>query len=405
MSDHGLDFPAPGEVFDLTSSQRGVPIQSDSDPDELFGPSREALCPDDPDADHAMQAQPDHMHAVVALLRPSLTSYGQDGFKTKTSGIFHSRHTLPDISRSTREFKRPTSPAMSSKRQPSIAGNGEGTEGSSPHISTHKTRQWRPPPSCSQGYTPPTSILPVTLFKVSVPVSIIKNRALPYKTITPFPFLKCPPEIRNTVYRFLLTMKNPIEFEGFLGRNGAMHRAQWSKCTSAKAKKRNKKLFLEILGVCRQIHDEASGIIYGFNVFKYRNSSIEGPKSVILPTRHIQLLKHVKVSIISRRSASAQHSKVADFIEQFIKEALMLETFELTWYGEGRTLLTQNGPVCQALQLLNVERHFVVVIAGEARMERAMQIELERKLRAQRVEIRRPVKAVTGEELSNEEVT
>lgn len=224
------------------------------------------------------------------------------------------------------------------------------------------------------------------------------------RPVKPFPFMDFPPEIRNTVYRYLLTTPNsPIEFEGLSGRNGHKHRAQWAKCTSTKARRKHKKLFLEILGVCRRIHDEASGIIYGCNVFKYRNNPGVGPRSVVLPTRHLQLLKHIKISVISRQPLDKQHDWVAGFIKELLKEEIKLESFELTWFGWERLKLTRSGAVCQALQLLKVERQFVVVVTGEARMEKEMQEQLEQTLLPRKVEIRRPVKAVTGDELSEDE--
>lgn len=74
------------------------------------------------------------------------------------------------------------------------------------------------------------------------------------KTFKPFPFMDFPPEIRNTVYKILLTTPNaPIEFPGLTGQNAARHRAQWAKCTTTKMRRRHKKLFPEILEVCRYV--------------------------------------------------------------------------------------------------------------------------------------------------------
>ncbi len=144
----------------------------------------------------------------------------------------------------------------------------------------------------------------------------------------------------------------------------------------------------------RQVHGEASGIIYGCNVFKYRSNPNEGRKSVVLPTRHLQLLKHIKISVVSRHAENGQREWVADLIKQFVKDGLKLETFELTWYGWAQYPLVVAGPVCQALRLLQVSRSFIIKMAGEARMENAMQKELEKTLVTKKVEIQQPVKAI-----------
>lgn len=56
--------------------------------------------------------------------------------------------------------------------------------------------------------------------------------------------------------------------------------------------------------------------------------------------------------------------------------------------------------MCLALSLLRVSRSLVVKIAGEARMERAMQAHLEQGLALEKVTIQPPVKA--NGEYSNE---
>ena len=96
-----------------------------------------------------------------------------------------------------------------------------------------------------------------------------KSTRKPFK---PFPFLEFPPEIRNCVYKMLLTNpKAPIEFPEPTGRNRALRAASWEKCTTRKLKRMHKTIFLEILEVSKQLHAEASGILYGCNVFKYRS--------------------------------------------------------------------------------------------------------------------------------------
>lgn len=123
---------------------------------------------------------------------------------------------------------------------------------------------------------------------------------------------------------------------------------------------------------------------------------------MILPTRHIQLLKHIKISIMSGSPHIGQDQWVADLVKQFVKVGLRLETFEMTWFGWKRYHLRADGLVCQALLCLNVERHLVIKVTGEARMNIEMKEELERILRSKRVEIHRPVKT-SGEELSDED--
>ena len=94
---------------------------------------------------------------------------------------------------------------------------------------------------------------------------------------------------------------------------------------------------------------------------------------------------------------------MADLVKRFVKDQLRLETFEMTWFGWKRYHLRAGGLVCQALLCLDVERHFLIKVTGEARMEKKMEEELERVLRSKRVEVIRPVKPITGEELTDED--
>ena len=76
-----------------------------------------------------------------------------------------------------------------------------------------------------------------------------RYRKKPFK---PFPFSSLPPEIRNFVYRFLLTTPNaPIELPKLTGRYGAVRAAQWANCTTPKMRRRHKTIFLEILEICK----------------------------------------------------------------------------------------------------------------------------------------------------------
>lgn len=182
----------------------------------------------------------------------------------------------------------------------------------------------------------------------------------------------------------LTTPKTPIELPELTGRNGAAHRARWANCINSKMRRDHKTIFLEILESCKQVHDEASGILYGCNVFKYRSHPGARSKLVVLPTCHLQLLKHIKISVITRGRQTEQDEKVADLVKQFVKDGLMLETFEITWWGEDRYHLKKNSLMCQALRSLVVEKHFIVKIIGEARMEKAMENELEEVLLSKR---------------------
>ena len=100
-----------------------------------------------------------------------------------------------------------------------------------------------------------------------------------------------------------------------------------------------------------------------------------------------------------------QDTEVAELVKQFVRDGLSLETFEITWWGQDRYYLRQDSPMCSALGSLIVERHFIMKVAGEARMERGMKDVLEGILseKGKRivVEIHRPVKE-NGEELSDD---
>lgn len=123
---------------------------------------------------------------------------------------------------------------------------------------------------------------------------------------------------------------------------------------------------------------------------------------MVLPTGRLQLLKHIKISVMSGSPHIGQDQWVADLVKQFLKSGLRLETFEMTWFGWKRYHLRAGGLVCQALLCLDVEKHLIIKVTGEARMEKKMAEELKRILRSKWVEIHRPVKPITGEDLSDE---
>lgn len=63
-----------------------------------------------------------------------------------------------------------------------------------------------------------------------------------------FPFLHLPPELRNAIYRLLLTTPNaPIELPR-ITRDIAIRAREWAKCRDSRSKRAKfKSLFLEIL--------------------------------------------------------------------------------------------------------------------------------------------------------------
>lgn len=71
----------------------------------------------------------------------------------------------------------------------------------------------------------------------------------------PFPFLKLPSELRNTVYKMLLGSDQPLRITGGRFGNFGKHGAA-------------------ILGVNRQIHNEAGSILYGSNEFIFSSSTV-----------------------------------------------------------------------------------------------------------------------------------
>lgn len=217
-----------------------------------------------------------------------------------------------------------------------------------------------------------------------------------------FPFLRLPPELRNVTYRILLTTPNaPVEMPR-ITRDIATRAGEWVKCRDSRSKRAKfKSLFLEILETCKQVHGEGSSIFYGCNVFKFRSCHNEGPKTVVLPARYLRLLKKIKVSVISRESYNGQEKWVADLLKTFANDEMLLETFELSWYGWKRYDLKKDGLVCRVLQLLQAEKHFTVKVLGEATMQKEMMLQLQQSIHSWKVEIHRPVNAITGAELSD----
>ncbi|CAF9906933.1 MAG: hypothetical protein ALECFALPRED_002757 [Alectoria fallacina] len=369
-----------GETIDLTTA---ASASSSSVPPSGHTPQLIDLTMPDP----VSGSPQDHMHTVVALLWPGAIDLSQD-----TSGGGPKGKAPGNTTSSRRKALSPSS--RSSNVKAKQAYDSIGTE------SLQRSHQRTEESSMS---STPSIWNPIRRSESSVvdQQHARKFGKIPFK---PFPFIEFPPEIRNCVYKMLLTTpKTPIEFPEPIGRNRALRAANWERCTTWKMRRRHKTIFLEILEVSKQLHAEACGILYGGNIFKYRSDYGKGPRQVILPTRHLQLLKHIKISIISGSPHIGQDQWVADLVKQFVKEGLRLETFEMTWFGWKRYHLRVGGLVCQALLCLDVERHLVIKVTGEARMDKETKEELERVLRSRQVEIHRPVKALIGEDLSDED--
>lgn len=205
----------------------------------------------------------DHMHAVVALLQPGAVDLTRDASDSRRKA--GSAGT--------------TNPSLRKNRSPLAHINIEVEETYNPLEagSLQKSHQRTKGRSVS---TSPLAWSPVRhpeglVGSVGSAVSVVEQECGQKsggKAFKPFPFVRFPPEIRNYVYKMLLTTpKVPIEFPEPTGRNRALRAAGWEKCTTWKIRRMHKTIFLEILEVSRQLHAEASGILYGCNVFKYRS--------------------------------------------------------------------------------------------------------------------------------------
>ena len=209
----------------------------------------------------------------------------------------------------------------------------------------------------------------------------------------PFHFLRLPPELRNKVYEDLLTTKDPIEINS--ARQTISRRSdKFAKLKTAKARRNFKTIFLEILHRSKLVHLEATTVLYGNNLFKFRSDHKAGyldPKTM-LPERYLGLLRRVKFTVISREADNGQESMVAKLLNNtFAGDKTKLEMFELTWFGWKKFRLAENGVLCQALLNLDVEKVFSVKIGGDARMTTVMLRALTDGTKARKVEIIRPV--------------
>ena len=222
------------------------------------------------------------------------------------------------------------------------------------------------------------------------------------KPIKTFPFLALPPEIRNNVYKLLLTrpLKEPIELPQPTSKAAKARSATIRKCKTAQQRRIHKQLFLEILATCRRIHDEASGIIYGCNVFQYRPHLGYVNVTPMLPTRHLQLIKHVKLAVQGNSAFRELEKRVSDFIGCFTRISnLQLETFQLVWYSWRDYVMTASGPLNQALLSMKVGRQIDLGFIGHSRVQASMKAQLEEKFTPAKVKVR-----VLDESLTNDEV-
>ena len=236
-----------------------------------------------------------------------------------------------------------------------------------------------------------------------------KRAAKLIETERPFRFLDMPAELRNKVYRILLTNFEPIEMTRS-HRTKGLQAEKFALAKTAKARSKVKRYFLEILQTNKQIHNEATMIMYGMNVFKFRSEPKAGCLDLkdFLPEKYLCKLRRVKISVMSAQTNSEQDKWVAVMLNTtFSKDKMTLETFELTWYAWKKFRLTADGVLCQALLNMDVERAFTIHIKGDARMETAMLTELTTNVKTKKMQIHRPVFEVLKEgkmvELSDEE--
>ena len=215
------------------------------------------------------------MHAVVALLRPSGIDLTQDTSENRGNGRAAAYTSSPP-----RKAQLSLSQSCNIKPDQTCDLNDTGFFQRSQERAENPSMR-----SVSLGWNPECQ----SNTSVAVKQHIRKSGK---EFSKPFPFMDFPPEIRNSVYKMLLTTpKSPIEFPEPTGRNRALRAANWEKCTTWKMRRKHKTIFLEILEVSRQLHAEASGILYGCNVFKYRSD-------YGMCTLNVQLCWHTSVSYV-----------------------------------------------------------------------------------------------------------
>ena len=237
-----------GETIDLTATASASPssVAPSGHPTQLIDLTMPDPVPDAPR---------DHMHAIVALFRPGAIDLTQD-----MSDDRHEGRAVKDTKSPRRKAQSPLSQSSDIKAEQA----NDLIDSASFQTTQQRTRE------------PSMSSIPLAWSQTrQSDTSVVDQqqaRKPGKKPFKPFPFMDFPPEIRNCVYRMLLTTPRiPIEFPEPTGRNRALRAAKWEKCTTWKMKRTHKTIFLEILEVSKQLYAEASGILYGCNVFKYRS--------------------------------------------------------------------------------------------------------------------------------------
>lgn len=202
--------------------------------------------------DTVVESPRDHMHEVVALLRPGAVDLTQDTSDGRRKGRVVRNISSPPL-KAHLPLSRSSKIEVEQAYNSFDIGSLQGSHTEEPIAGIPLT--WNPVRRSE------TSVVDQQHAR--------KPAKSPFK---PFAFMEFPPEIRNCIYKLLLTTpKIPIEFPEPTGRNRALRAANWEKCTTWKMRRRHKTIFLEILEVSKQLHAEASGILYGCNIFKYRS--------------------------------------------------------------------------------------------------------------------------------------
>ena len=239
-----------GEIIDLTASASASRAPSLREATLRIPTQLEDLT----DLDPAPCSPRDHMHVVASLLRPG-ASKDWDTLDARRKG------RVTENINSTRGKPRLPLPQNSNIKDEQGYGSIDTLSLERSGARVEESRMGSGPSASSQ-------IRRSGIYVVDQQ-QVPKPTRKPFKS---FPFLDFPPEIRNCIYKMLLTnSKAPIEFPEPTGRNRALRAASWEKCTTRKLKRMHKTIFLEILEVSKQLYAEASGILYGCNVFKYRS--------------------------------------------------------------------------------------------------------------------------------------
>lgn len=120
----------------------------------------------------------------------------------------------------------------------------------------------------------------------------------------------------------------------------------------------------------------------------------------MLPTRHLQLIKHVKLAVQGNFACRELEKRISDFIACFTRISdLQLETFQLVWYSWRDYVMTASGPLNQALLSTKVGRQMDLDFIGQSRVQASMKGQLEDRFTPAKVKVR-----VLDESLTNDEI-